>query len=506
VGVPSAARQAALLSIAAAELPSRAGAAPLSLSAGAAAPPRPALGPDQARRRLGELEAELARATAAEKIQYQLDGLQARLFKLEELLKGGQRLREALAEAETERAALQQVADAAAELGDAEAKLAVHARSATRRDEALGRVAAERAALAEAEAQGGPAPLWRDPLFLAGVGPGLLCLGLGAAGAAMGSELRTVALLDLPAFGWAGWATHRWIDRSEGWSRLARRHRVIDDWEQKIQEQFRRDGAELGAALELLGLTKPEELRDQLGRLGEADRKLAECRQRVAAWEADPETAGALAEKGRVEEDLRAAEAQLSGEAGGFVREVATVEAELERVRAEAEAPARPAAAEEAAPAPEPARPAALAAPGGEPLRGLLERAAAELGGSAASVARGVALKASQAIAGLTLNRLTGITSDDRGNVQIVTGGRPGPALTLPPADRDLVFLALKLALLEQAVAAGKTVAVLEDVFGGLGDGARRTIGRILKQAAKAGQILHATTDPAFRESADHRA
>jgi hypothetical protein len=314
-----------------------------------------------------------------------------------------------------------------------------------------------------------------------------------------------VALLDLPAFGWAGWATHRWIDRSEGWARLARRRRVIDDWEQKIQDQFRRDGAELGAALERLGLAKPEELRDQLGRLAEADRKLAECRQRVAAWEADPETAGALAEKGRVEEDLRAAEAQLSGEAGGFVREVATVEAELERVRAEAEAPAPPAAAVEVAPAPEPSRPA-LATPGGEPLRGLLERAAAELGGSAASVARGLALKASQAITGLTLNRITGIGSDDRGNVQIVTGGRPGPALTLPPADRDLVFLALKLALLEQEVAAGKTVALVEDAFGGLSDGARRTVGRILKQAAKAGQILHATTDPAFRESADHRA
>ena len=84
--------------------------------------------------------------------------------------------------------------------------------------------------------------------------------------------------------------------------------------------------------------------------------------------------------------------------------------------------------------------------------------------------------------------------------------GRAVPALTLPPGDRDLLYVALKLALLEQAVTSGKTVALLEDAFAGLSDGARRTIGRLLKQAAKAGQILHATSDPAFREAADHQA
>jgi hypothetical protein len=136
----------------------------------------------------------------------------------------------------------------------------------------------------------------------------------------------------------------------------------------------------------------------------------------------------------------------------------------------------------------------------------LLERAVAELGGSPASLGRSLAQKASQVVTGLTLNRITGVTVDDRGNVQVVSGGRPSPALTLPLADRDLIYVALKLALLEQAVAAGKTVALVEDVFAGLSDGVRRTVGRFLKQAARPGQILHATTDPAFRESADHQA
>jgi uncharacterized protein YhaN len=121
-------------------------------------------------------------------------------------------------------------------------------------------------------------------------------------------------------------------------------------------------------------------------------------------------------------------------------------------------------------------------------------------------VARTVATKASQTLAALTLNRLTGVSADDRGNVQATSGGRPMPAMTLPPADRDLIYIALKLALLEQAVVTGKTVALLEDAFAGFSDGARRSIGRLLKQAAKGGQILHTTTDPAFREASDHQA
>jgi hypothetical protein len=96
---------------------------------------------------------------------------------------------------------------------------------------------------------------------------------------------------------------------------------------------------------------------------------------------------------------------------------------------------------------------------------------------------------------------------DDRGGVHAVTGGRPVPTLTLPFADRDLVFLSLKLALMEQALAAGKLVAVLDqEAFAALSDGARRFAARTLKQIARPGQIVHATTDPAFREAADHSA
>ena len=523
VGVPAASRQRSLLTFTAAELPSRAGGAGLGLASAAAAtavaaPARAALSAAQARRRVADLTAELARAEAAEKLQYQLDGLQTRLFKLEEALKSGQRLQEGLAGAEAEVSALQPVAEVAGRLGDPGAKLAAFAKASARRDEALARVAAEREALQGAQAQRAAPAFWLDLRFWAGAGGGLAFLVLGAAGAAAGSELRTAALVSLPAFGWAGWVAHRWIGGLDEQERQARRHKVVDDWERKVGEQFGRDAAEVAAALQALGLTKPAELADQLERLQEARQAVEGWHAKLAEWEREAQTNDAMAARAQVEEELKGVESRLSGEAGGFVRDARTVEAELGRAAAELEeAEARPAAPEGAeapeAPAPTPSpglaavRPGlAPSASGGEPLRALLERAAAELGGSPAAVARTLALKASQALSGLTLNRLTGVGSDDRGNVQVVSGGRATPALTLPPGDRDLLYVALKLALLEQAVTSGKTVALLEDAFAGLSDGARRTIGRLLKQAAKAGQILHATSDPAFREAADHQA
>ena len=114
--------------------------------------------------------------------------------------------------------------------------------------------------------------------------------------------------------------------------------------------------------------------------------------------------------------------------------------------------------------------------------------------------------KASQTLSGLSFQRLAAIEVDDRGNVQVQTGGRPVPALTLSPADRDLVFIALKLAFVEQALSSGKMVAIAEDAFGGLSEGARRFAARLLKQIAKPAQLLHATTDPSFREAADNAA
>jgi hypothetical protein len=491
-GVPPAPRLSALLALSAAELPSKQTGSGLG-GAAAIAPARTSQTPEQAKKRLAQLAVELEKARVAEKLQYQLDGLQAKAFKLEEVLRGGAQLRDGVAKAEAARAELGPAAAAAAALGDPEARIAAYEKTTAKRDEAMARVAAEREALDEAEVRGAPEPLSRNKLFWAGAALGLALLGAGAVGGAAAPGLRYLMLLDIPAFGWAAWTALQWVGALEGWERSARRRRIVDEWEKKVEAQYTRDAADVRGALQAAGVSKVSELREALGRLADADAVVAEWRRRLADWEATPEASGARAEKAKVDEEQRAVEARMSEQVGGFVREVRSVEAEIQRLEVEAASPAPPAPQRVA-------QPQAV----GEPLRALLERAAAELGTSASGAGRAITQKASQAIAGLSFQRLTAVQVDDRGGLHAVTGGRPAPAMTLPPGDRDLVYVALKLALIEQALKGGKLVAVVEDAFGGLSEGARRFAARLLKGIARGGQVVHATEDASFREAADH--
>ncbi len=489
VGVPPPSRLSALLEIAASDLPSRQG------GPAAALPPRPTLTPEQARKKLDALRVELAKAKISEKAQFQLDGLQAKLFRLEEALKGGAKIREGLQKSEEARAEMEDVAKVAAKLGEADAKIAAYEKQAARREEAAAQLAARRETLAAAEERGAPRAFWKDAPFWAGAGGGLGIALVAALGSSVFPDMRYVALLDIPAFGWAAWVALGWVGALEGWDRTAVKRRALEGLEKKADSRQSRDAAEIAEAVKALGVSSPAELKEALGRLADADAVVAEWRNRLADWEAAPENRTALAERERVDESMRAAETKLAAETGGFVRDVRSVESDIRRIEAEAAAPP------EAAPVP-----AAPPRPSGDPFRTLLERAAAEMGGSAAAAGRSVAQKASQVLAGLSFQRLQSIHVDDRGNLNVQTGGRPVAAMTLSAADKDVVWLALKLAFLEQALASGRLVAVAEDAFSGLSEGSRRFAARLLKQIAKPGQLLHATSDPSFREAADNAA
>ncbi len=490
VGVPARGRLA-LLAVSAAELPSRS-ASPLGASA-ALVPPRRALTPAQAQKRLAELNEELDRARKAEKLQYQLDGLQSRLFKLEEVLKEGVRIRDGVEAAAAALASLGRVGAVGGELGDIDAKLAAYAKAVEKRDEAFAKVEAEKGALEEADVRGPPLPFWKDPRFWMGSGAGVVAaaMALALSGAVQG--LRYLALLDIPSFGWAAWVALGWVAALEDHGRLGRRRKLVEEHERKVMETFDRDTSEVRGAIKALGVAGIPELREALNKLSDARAASAAAGESLAAFEAMPETRSAQEEKARVEAELREVEPELGAQAGGFVRDPRSVEMEIQRLEAEAAA--------------EPEAPAApsLAGPT-DPIHELMELAAQQLGGSPAAVVRTVQAKASQLLQALSGDRLTGLGVDDRGNLLTHAGGRPAPTAGLPPADRDLSFLALKLALIEHAMTAGKVVALADDAFAGLGEAARRKAGRILKQLARPGQLLHATADVACRESADHLA
>jgi hypothetical protein len=209
------------------------------------------------------------------------------------------------------------------------------------------------------------------------------------------------------------------------------------------------------------------------------------------------ETKDAEAERVRVQQEIGDLEQVLTTEAGGFIRDTHSLDAEIARLERDLESPP-----EDAAPAPEILTPVPL----GDPLRILFERAAADLALSPGAALRALQPRIVQVLPSLSGQRLANFFVDERGNLQVQTSGKLVPASTLPAGDRDVCFAVLKVGFAELGLAAGKAVAVLEDGFAQLPEGSRRVLARLLKQVAKGRQVVHATADPIFREAADHAA
>jgi hypothetical protein len=219
----------------------------------------------------------------------------------------------------------------------------------------------------------------------------------------------------------------------------------------------------------------------------------------MVTWQARAETKDADAERSHVEQEIGVLEQKLTAEAGGFVRDTHSLQAEIDRLERELESPAV-----DAPPTPPPERP--TPPPPGDPIRALFEQASAELALSPGAALRALQPRIIQVLPALTSQRLANFFVDERGNLQVQAGGKLVPASTLAPGDRDLCFAVLKLGFAEQGLAAGKAVAVFEDAFAVLPEGSRRVLAGLLKQIAKGRQVVHATVDPIFREAADHAA
>jgi predicted nucleic acid-binding Zn-ribbon protein len=488
-GVPAPERFAAVLSLSAADFPSRQ--APSGLAAISQPAPRRSLGPEEARKKLEELRAEMERARNAEQVQMEMDTLQSRLFKLEEMLKSSDQVRDRLSAAEASMAGLAGAEAALSTLREPALRMAACRKATARRDEALQKIAQEREARAET-GTAVPAPLWRHPGFLGG-------LGVGAASmvGALIADVRSLALVAIPATGWAAFEGLRWVGRAEGSETAGRRARWLEERERKAKETWERETADVRAVVAAAGVASVADLGDLLARVQEARTALSDAEAGMATWQARAETKDAVAERIQVEQEIGELEQKLTAETGGFVRDIHSLEVEIARLERELESPTADAS---------PVEVRATPAPTGDPLRTLFERASADLALSPGAALRALQPRIAQILPALTVQRLANFFVDDRGNLQVQAGGKLVPAATLPPGDRDLCFAVLKLGFAEQGLAAGKSVAVLEDAFAVLPEGSRRVIARLLKQMAKGRQIVHATVDPIFREAADHAA
>jgi hypothetical protein len=334
------------------------------------------------------------------------------------------------------------------------------------------------------------------PGFIAGAAAGGLAI---AAGLLSGTRL--IALAAIPATAWAAFEGLRWVSRAEAAEEHGRESRALAERERKARETWERDTADVRGVMRELGAPSLAALDDLAGRAREARAVLARAEAEMQSWRDETETQDAEAERVEIQQEIGVLETQITSGTGGFVRDVQSVEQEIGRLEMEMETgPFLP--LEEATIG----GPVLEERPRGEPLRALVERASAELGLTTGAALRAAQTRVQQLLPALSGQRFSSFLVDERGNLQVQASGRLVPLTSLGPPEQDVCYAVLKVAFLEQGLAAGKTVALIDDAFGTLPEGSRRILARLLKQIAQGRQVVHGTSDVIFREAADHAA
>ncbi len=206
--------------------------------------------------------------------------------------------------------------------------------------------------------------------------------------------------------------------------------------------------------------------------------------ERLENVKADPDVSRAAAELPLLQAEKAKLEEQV--QATGFSRPVAEIEADLRR--ATGASPAR----------------ADAAVPDAEVPKNLLSRAAALVNLAPEQLWTQLAARFTAYLVALTDRRVVSGALDEKGVLTLAApDGRSGSYMTLPPPLRDLVYVALRLALLERVGGTKRLPIVVDDAFALLDAPKRALIGKMLKGISTQTQVIHRVAEAPAAGTAD---
>jgi hypothetical protein len=445
-----------------------------------------------------ELEKELVLCKEVDNLQFEVDGLNSQVFDLESKLRSTDGLKEKVRQAE-EAWNAEPTPESFGLPQDIVARAERYPRSLARRDEALARLQSERE-VAEEEAQRLPdiEPLVRNRNFWIAVAAGVACF---VASFAFNDWGRYVALLNIPAFGFAAVLAIRYVDELQDRDRLTRRNEMFAVREKKILEEFEAEAGPVRKALEVFDVDTPKEIPLRLQRREQLGAEVAQLRAQLVSMEKHPEFVEAARQLPVLRQQIELLNAKIS-EKGAFVRDLREVERELSRLKESIALARNPQVAGMGMAG------ADMAGGGMEPLEDpaplVLGLAGDLLATDVAAVIGMMRERCVQYFSALTERRYVGVEWDRDGRTMVVTSaGRRMPVGELPPREVDLFFLSLRLTVVEKVSARVKLPLLVEDALVGLDESRLPLLGRMLKHLGTLTQVLHVTPHPGLAQLSD---
>jgi hypothetical protein len=462
------------------------------------------------RARLQELEGLLAAQGGVQNLEFELDGLQKKIFEVEARLKPIATLRRSVEQAEEGARQYEAVAQIPADIVEQGERL-LQIRADKERD--LDRLEESRQQLLEGASTLDKSGRLRpfevaksDPLVRYGAAAGVGAIVLGFVGAATSTALQWAALLDIPAFGVAVFGGIRVLSRLEAGESVRRRVQRVEDQQRKIEERFQIDEEHVRGLLERHGYTLQQlpDLADRLKARDEAAALVESTRAALAEVDQGADAALLQNELENLQARARAIEDELASSSVGFSSpsDLLAEKQELERrLRGEDPSGGHELSPAEPAPMADPFQgmlPVATAAD--DDAQRLLELARDVLLGSIEDIAAQVQGRASQILKALADGRYAEVRFGGRGETSVVdaAAGQPIAFGLLPPFDRDVVWLSLKVALIELVVKRERIPVLFDRGLDALADTKGPILQKMLQFLSSSTQVVSISEKPAL--------
>ena len=410
------------------------------------------------------------------------EGMQDRLYKVAQRLHDLSTLAGKLSEAEADLAAVEGELGRAPwtpeQMKDLTAKAARVKEDLRKRDDALGEIARKRQRAAQ-EVPPPPEPFLTNQWFYGGLAGGVVLDVL-----AVLLKRPFIALFGLIPFLAALVAVLRWIEGDEADKQAAALVKELKEREASVKKVYEDEQAPLKAALKASRSDTPADLLNVFRERELVVQRREAARARVDKLKLEPEVSRLAveiplleSEKGKLEEQVQQT---------GFSRPVGEIEADLKHAMGIS------------------ASTKSLAVGEAEVPKQLIDRAGELLSLGSDELWAQLQPRLLSYLAALTDKRVATVSRDAKGLLVLAApDGRSGPYTGLPPPLRDLVYVSLRLTLLERVSGYKRVPIVIDDAFGTLEAVKRALIAKMLKGISTQTQVIHRLSEAPPPGSAD---
>jgi hypothetical protein len=440
---------------------------------------------EELQERLGRINKALTHNAAIREIEQSLDAVQSELYTLDDELGHIDTLRKSVKDAEKQ---LEEFKYLEGMPTDIIARVERHKRAEGVLKKDLSRLEQERIRAQKdlsadlAEAQSPMAVVnaaFHDKMVAGGTAAGFLALIVGVMGAISFEPLRYVALLDIVAFGVALVGAWRFIGEAEHGARMKYRLERLKEEEHKKKSDHALEDEAISDIFARFDMAKEDYLRVEhsLNKRAEAQGQLESARGQLNQVLSDP----SVNQKSKRRDELRAQVTQGEEKlyaTGGYMGDVNDLRAQKEEIEAilrgekdrdaGAAAPTDPAMAMQLQMMQQMQQMQQQMGAGGarvpDPTPKLTSHASDMLMSGIDETCEMLKERVGQYLGGLTDRRFGQVMFGPQGQLTLVetASGRGVPFVQLPPGDRDIAYLSLKLTICEAVVRRGRLPILLE--------------------------------------------